>query len=181
MNHYETIFIVDPDTPDTDQEPIFEKLKSMIAETGMLVMFDDWGVKKLAYEIKKKIRGRYVRLDYCGNGDLVDALERLFRLDFRILKYMTVLLGKDVDPETLIIKDDEAEVEAEADVETKTDPTEDAADASDSEKATDNADASDSEKATDNADAKDAVDDEGPEDAVEAAETETTTETETDE
>ncbi|RLB60516.1 MAG: 30S ribosomal protein S6, partial [Deltaproteobacteria bacterium] len=26
MNHYETIFIVDPDTPDTDQEPIFEKL-----------------------------------------------------------------------------------------------------------------------------------------------------------
>jgi len=166
MNHYETIFIVDPDTPDTDQEPIFEKLKSMIAETGMLIMFDDWGVKKLAYEIKKKIRGRYVRLDYCGNGDLVDALERLFRLDFRILKYMTVLLGKDVDPETLIIEEDEAQVEAEADVEAKTDPTEDAKDASDSQKA---------------ADGEDAVDDEGPEDAVEAAETETTTETETEE
>jgi len=172
MNHYETIFIVDPDTPDTDQEPIFEKLKSMIAETGMLVMFDDWGVKKLAYEIKKKIRGRYVRLDYCGNGDLVDAIERLFRLDFRILKYMTILLDTDVDPEALIIEEDEAQAEAETDVKTKTDKTENKEDASASEKTADDADAVDNE---------DVVDDEAPENAVEAAETETTTETETEE
>ncbi len=172
MNHYETIFIVDPDTPDTDQEPIFEKLKSMIAETGMLVIFDDWGVKKLAYEIKKKIRGRYVRLDYCGNGDLVDAIERLFRLDFRILKYMTILLDTDVDPEALIIEEDEAQAEAETDVKTKTDETENKEDASASEKTADDADAVDNE---------DVVDDEAPENAVEAAETETTTETETEE
>jgi small subunit ribosomal protein S6 len=161
MNHYETIFIVDPDTPDTDQEPIFEKLKSMIAEDGMLVMFDDWGVKKLAYEIKKKIQGRYVRLDYCGNGDLVDAIERLFRLDFRILKYMTILLGKEVDPETLIIEEDEAEVEAETEVKTQTDRTESEEDASTSEKG---------------ADAEDVID---AEDAVETAQTVTETETET--
>jgi len=172
MNHYETIFIVDPDTPDTDQEPIFEKLKSMIAETGMLVIFDDWGVKKLAYEIKKKIRGRYVRLDYCGNGDLVDAIERLFRLDFRILKYMTILLDTDVDPEALIIEEDETQAEAETDVKTKTDKTENKEDASASEKTADDADAVDNE---------DVVDDEAPENAVEAAETETTTETETEE
>lgn len=172
MNHYETIFIVDPDTPDTDQEPIFEKLKSMIAETGMLVIFDDWGVKKLAYEIKKKIRGRYVRLDYCGNGDLVDAIERLFRLDFRILKYMTILLDTDVDPEALIIEEDETQAEAETDVKTKTDETENKEDASASEKTADDADAVDNE---------DVVDDEAPENAVEAAETETTTETETEE
>lgn len=114
MNHYETIFIVDPDTPDTDQESIFTKLKDMIAQDGTLIMFDDWGVKKLAYEIKKKIRGRYVRLDYCGNGDLVDAIERLFRLDYRILKFMTILLDTDVDPESLIIKEDEPEAEVEA-------------------------------------------------------------------
>ncbi|MGB9498395.1 MAG: 30S ribosomal protein S6 [Dissulfuribacterales bacterium] len=175
MNHYETIFIVDPDTPDTDREPIFEKLKSMIAETGMLVIFDDWGVKKLAYEIKKKIRGRYVRLDYCGNGDLVDAIERIFRLDFRILKYMTILLGKDVDPETLIIKEDEAQVE------TKTDLTESKEDASDSQKTDDDADSVNVEKVVDEKSAEGAVDDEGPEDADETAQTETKTETETEE
>ena len=110
MNHYETIFIVDLDTPDTDQETIFEKLKSMISADGQLIMFDDWGSRKFAYEIKKKKQGRYVRLDYCGAGPLVDEIERLFRLDFRILKYMTVLLGQDVDPESLIIVEDEPEV-----------------------------------------------------------------------
>ena len=113
MNHYETIFIVDPDTPEADQDTIFEKLKSIISADGQLIMFDDWGSRKFAYEIKKKKQGRYVRLDYCGAGPLVDEIERLFRLDFRILKYMTVLLGQDVDPESLIVVEDEPEVKAE--------------------------------------------------------------------
>lgn len=150
MNHYETIFIVDPDTPDTDQESIFTKLKDMTAQDGTLIMFDDWGVKKLAYEIKKKIRGRYVRLDYCGNGDLVDAIERLFRLDYRILKFLTVLLGTDVDPESFIIKEDEPEAEAEvktAETENKTAETEDKTDASAPEDATDTSDTTGEEEA----------------------------------
>jgi len=102
MNHYETIFIVDPDTPGTDQDIIFEKVKTMLDQKGKLLMFDDWGNRKLAYEIKKKRQGRYVRLDYCGDGVLVDEMERTFRLDFRILKFMTVLIARDVDPEALM-------------------------------------------------------------------------------
>jgi small subunit ribosomal protein S6 len=109
MNHYETIFIVDPDTPEADQETIFEKLKSIISADGTMILFDDWGSRKFAYEIKKKKQGRYVRLDYCGAGPIVDEIERLFRLDYRILKYMTVLLAQDVDPESLIIVEDEPE------------------------------------------------------------------------
>ncbi|MBC2714474.1 MAG: 30S ribosomal protein S6 [Desulfobacteraceae bacterium] len=114
MNHYETIFIVDLDTPDADQESIFEKLKSMISQDGQLIMFDDWGSKKFAYEIRKKKQGRFVRLDYCGEGVLVDEIERLFRLDYRILKFMTVLLAKDVDPESLMPVEEEAKAETEA-------------------------------------------------------------------
>lgn len=128
MNHYETIFIVDPDTQDTDQESIFEKTKELIANDGTLIMFDDWGTRKLAYEIKKKMQGRYVRLDYCGNGELVDAIERLFRLDYRILKFMTILLDNDVDPETLIIEE-EPEPEK-TDAETEAAGTDSEADAS---------------------------------------------------
>ena len=112
MNHYETIFIVDPDTPETEQDSIFEKLKSMIAADGKLIMFDDWGSRKFAYEIKKKRQGRYVRLDFCSEGALVDEIERLFRLDYRILKYMTVLLAKDVDPDSLAVIEEEPEADA---------------------------------------------------------------------
>jgi len=115
MNHYETIFIVDPDTPGTDQDTIFEKVKTMIDRDGKLLMFDDWGNRRLAYEIKKKKQGRYVRLDYCGNGTLVDELERTFRLDFRILKFMTILIARDVDPEALMPVAEEAPAEPAAD------------------------------------------------------------------
>ena len=102
MRRYETIFIADNDLSEEDRSPIFEKLKDLIQEhDGLLVMVDEWGGKKLAYEIKKKARGYYVRLDYCGSGILVNEIERFFRIDDRILKYMTVLLDKDVDIEAV--------------------------------------------------------------------------------
>jgi len=71
---------------------------------------DEWGSKKLAYEIKKKKRGYYFRLDFCGTGPLVDEMERFFKIDDRILKYMTVLLEKDADLEKL--KEERAELES---------------------------------------------------------------------
>lgn len=102
MRRYETIFIVDNDLSEEDRSPIFERLNDLVHQhNGMLVVLDEWGSKKLAYEIKKKARGYYVRLDYCGSGTLVNEIERFFRIDDRILKYMTVLLEKDVDLESV--------------------------------------------------------------------------------
>ena len=110
MRRYETIFIVDNDLSEEDRSPLFEKLKDLIhRHSVLLVMVDEWGSKKLAYEIKKKARGYYVRLDYCGSGILVNEIERFFRIDDRILKYMTVVLDKDVDIET--VKDEIARIE----------------------------------------------------------------------
>jgi small subunit ribosomal protein S6 len=118
MRRYETIFIADNDLSEEDRSPIFEKLKDLIQQHGgLLVMVDEWGGKKLAYEIKKKARGYYVRLDYCGSGILVNEIERFFRIDDRILKFMTVLLDKDVDIET--VKEEIAKIE-----EAQTDETE---------------------------------------------------------
>ena len=102
MRRYETIFIADNDLPEEERSPIFEKLKDLIHQhNGLLVMVDEWGGKRLAYEIRKKAHGYYVRLDYCGSGILVDEIERFFRIDDRILKYMTVLLDKDIDIESI--------------------------------------------------------------------------------
>ena len=102
MRRYETIFIADNDLPEEERSPILEKLKDLINQhNGLLVMVDEWGGKRLAYEIRKKAHGYYVRLDYCGSGILVDEIERFFRIDDRILKYMTVLLEKEIDIETV--------------------------------------------------------------------------------
>lgn len=112
MRRYETIFIVDPDISDEERAPLFEKITELIPQQdGLLIEFDEWGTKKLAYEIKKKIRGHYIRLDYCGTGPLVDEIERLFKIDERILKYMTVLLDKNIELDK--IKEEIAAKEAE--------------------------------------------------------------------
>jgi len=102
MRRYETIFIIDNDLSEEGRSPILEKLENLIQQyNGLRVMFDEWGTKRLAYEIKKKARGYYVCLDYCGSGPLVDEIERFFRIDDRVLKYMTVVLDKDVDIENV--------------------------------------------------------------------------------
>ena len=112
MRRYETIFIVDPDLSDEERSPLFERLKPLFPQLdGFLVMVDEWGTKNLAYEIKKKKRGYYVRLDYCGAGPLVNEIERFFRIDDRVLKYMTVLLEEDVDLESLQAELAQAETE----------------------------------------------------------------------
>ncbi len=114
MRKYETIFIVDPDLSADERAPLLERIKDLIPQQGgLLIMVDEWGARKLAYEIKKKARGYYVLLDYCGTGALVDEIERLFRIDDRILKYMSVLLEKDVDLEK--VKDEIARAEAKDD------------------------------------------------------------------
>jgi small subunit ribosomal protein S6 len=99
MRRYETIFIVDPDVSEEQRGAINTRLEDFMSKSGgVLLMRDDWGVKKLAYEIRNRSRGHYIRLDYCGNGPMVDEIERSFRIDDKVLKYMTIVLAKDVDP-----------------------------------------------------------------------------------
>jgi len=102
MRRYETIFILDPDLSEEQRKPVLDRVMDLFTQyKGFLVESEEWGSRKLAYEIKKKVRGFYVRLDYCGAGDLVNEMERSFRIDDRVLKYMTILLAEDVDLEAI--------------------------------------------------------------------------------
>jgi small subunit ribosomal protein S6 len=49
-----------------------------------------WGIKKLAYLIKKESLGYYVYCDYAGTPAAVAELERKFRIDDSVLKYLTI-------------------------------------------------------------------------------------------
>jgi small subunit ribosomal protein S6 len=102
MRRYETILIVDPDLGEEARGPVFDRIRELIPQKGgLLVEFDEWGSRKLAYEIKKKSRGYYVRIDFCGGGDLVQEMERQFRIDDRVMKYMTILLDEEADMERI--------------------------------------------------------------------------------
>jgi small subunit ribosomal protein S6 len=119
MKRYETIVIIDPDLTDEQRPALLDRLRELIfGNGGLLVQNDEWGLKKLAYEIKKKPRGYYTRLDYCGTGILVQEMERVMQIDDRILKYMTVLVEEEVDMDRI-----QEEIErAQATLEEKTEP-----------------------------------------------------------
>jgi small subunit ribosomal protein S6 len=111
MKRYETIAIIDPDLSKEAEAPILERVNDLIPQYGgFLIETDDWGTRKLAYEIKKKVRGHYVRFDFCGDGALIQEMERFFRIDDKVLKFMSVLLDKEADLE--VIKADLAAKEA---------------------------------------------------------------------
>ncbi len=102
MRKYETVFISDPDLKDQARSNLFDKVRNIITkENGILLDFDEWGNKKLAYEIKKKLRGHYVCVTYGGTGELIKELERNFRLSDEVLKFMTLLISDNVTVEQL--------------------------------------------------------------------------------
>ncbi|MCK7503963.1 MAG: 30S ribosomal protein S6 [Desulfobacterales bacterium] len=93
MRRYETFIIIDPDLSEEQRLPVLERVKEIMAQlSGFLIRIDDWGSRKLSYAVKKKERGYYVRFDFCGTGQLVNEMERFFRIDERVLKHMSVLL-----------------------------------------------------------------------------------------
>jgi len=113
MRRYETFVIIDPDLSQDQRKPLINRVEELITQMdGFLVLTDDWGERKLAYTIKKKGRGYYVRFDYCGLAPLVNEIERFFRIEDRALKYMTVLLSEDIDLEKL--KEEKAAAETAA-------------------------------------------------------------------
>ena len=100
MRRYETIFIVRPNAVESDIETAINKTVSIIeGDGGAIIRIDKWGLKKLAYLIKKESQGYYVYIDYAGIPASVSEIERIFRIDDRILKYLTVKLADTCDPE----------------------------------------------------------------------------------
>jgi len=113
MRRYETFIIIDPDLSEEQRLPVLERVKEIMAQlSGFLIRVDDWGSRKLSYAVKKKERGYYVRFDFCGTGQLVNEMERFFRIDERVLKHMSVLL--DTQPDLERIKEEMAKAEEEA-------------------------------------------------------------------
>ena len=113
MRRYETFIILDPDLSEDLRRPVVERVKEVTAQMGgTLLRVEEWGSRRLAYTIRKKERGYYVRFDFCGSGQLVSEMERFFRIDERVLKHMSVLL--DSEPDIERIQEEMAKAEAAA-------------------------------------------------------------------
>jgi small subunit ribosomal protein S6 len=125
MRRYETIVILKPSLGEAENQAIIDLATGTIEQfDGSIVKIDKWGLRKTAYPIKKDTQGYYVYLQYAGMPAAVNEIERVFRIDDKVLKYLTVKLQDVFSP----LPEDKGPAEAEsapnASVETAEEATE---------------------------------------------------------
>ena len=95
LNHYETAFILTPVLSDSQMKEAVEKFKKLLVENGASIENEElWGLRKLAYPIKKLTNGFYIILQFAGEPTLIEKLEVQYRRDERVLRFLTFRLDK---------------------------------------------------------------------------------------
>jgi small subunit ribosomal protein S6 len=67
---------------------------------GTLLKIENWGRRKLAYEVKKQLKGIYIFLRYLGTAGLVEEVERNLRLSDSVIRQYSVKIAENVDAAT---------------------------------------------------------------------------------
>jgi len=102
MRRYETIFILRPNAGEEEINRVVESTSTIILdEKGTIIEMNKWGMKKLAYLIKKESLGYYVYCDYAGTPAAVAEIERKFRIDDTVLKYMTIKTANSISEDQI--------------------------------------------------------------------------------
>jgi len=99
LNKYETIFIISPDAESEVVDRIIDQVQNLISEAGGVVTkVDNWGKKRLAYEVSGNKDGIYVIMNLEAESQIILTLARHYGLDEQIIKYMTVRAEKIPEP-----------------------------------------------------------------------------------
>lgn len=101
QREYETIFILRPETNQEGITQVNTRVRSVIDSLGgRALKLDNWGKRKLAYEIKKQLKGIYMYWRFLGSTGLVEEIERNLRMLDSVVRYYTVKVDEDVVPDT---------------------------------------------------------------------------------
>ncbi|MCP4632575.1 MAG: 30S ribosomal protein S6 [candidate division Zixibacteria bacterium] len=92
MKKYETTFVLDAGVDQSVLEKELSIVEGIIADGGGEVLdIERWGVRRFAYELKKRHQGNYIHVKFESPGDIPDKLAKTFRINEKILRYLTVL------------------------------------------------------------------------------------------
>ncbi|MBS6106661.1 MULTISPECIES: 30S ribosomal protein S6 [Anaerococcus] len=90
MNNYEAVLIFKADMQDADRTALLERFKTIISENGEVTDVDDWGKRRLAYEINDLKEGYYYIVNFKSQPDHISEFERRLRLSDFIIRYMVI-------------------------------------------------------------------------------------------
>lgn len=96
---YETIYILKPDTNNDGVGQINERVRTVLDQKGAkLLKLDNWGKRKLAYEVRKQMKGIYLYWHYLAMPGAVEEIERNLRMLDPVIRYFTIKVDENVAP-----------------------------------------------------------------------------------
>lgn len=90
MNNYETIFLMKDDITEEQRNTVIEDIREYLTKNGTISEEKNLGKKKLAYEVRKYEYAYYYLIQFIGKADIISELERKYRINENILKFITV-------------------------------------------------------------------------------------------
>ena len=100
QREYESVIILRPETAKPEIAELIARMQKVFVDRGgRLLKIDSWGIRVLAYPVQHYRKGIYLYWRYLGGSDMVAEFERHMRLVDRVIRFYTVLVDQDVDPE----------------------------------------------------------------------------------
>ena len=90
MNKYESVIIINPSVNDEGIKALIKKYTDIINNEGKVESAEELGKRRLAYEIMKNKEGFYVVFNFEAKPELIAELERNYRIDDSVMKFITV-------------------------------------------------------------------------------------------
>ncbi|MEO8706805.1 MAG: 30S ribosomal protein S6 [Kofleriaceae bacterium] len=95
---YETIYILRPNTPNEGVAEVNTRIKGIIENMGgKILKVDNWGKRRLAYEVAKERKGIYLYWQYLASPGVVEETERNLRMLDSVIRYLTVKVDDNID------------------------------------------------------------------------------------
>lgn len=90
VNKYEALYIINAQLDEEAIKGLVEKFKSLLDANGTVDSIDEWGRRRLAYEINDMNEGYYVLAVFNVDSSFPQELERIFKITDGVIKYMII-------------------------------------------------------------------------------------------
>jgi len=99
LRKYETVVLINPELGEEAVTKVTTRMREGLSSTqGKEIRLEDWGVKRIAYELNGNRRAHYLCFVYLGSNNSVAEIERLMKITEAVIKFQTVFLEDRVDP-----------------------------------------------------------------------------------
>ena len=91
---YEVLYVLNPNLTEEETQAVVERFKTLIEQHGTIDEMEEWGKRKLAYEINYLTEGYYVLVKFTSGPELPAELDRILGITDGVIRSLVTLRGE---------------------------------------------------------------------------------------